>query len=100
MRIKFFAQEHNTLTWSGLEFRPLAPESSALTIRKMADFELDEDEEKGVFWSYHKCRTNLKNLSESHEDSNANSIDTDDALDIADLSSKQPIVSVAQWYSA
>lgn len=35
----------------------------------------------------------LKNLSESHEDSNANSIDTDDALDIADLSSKQ-------WYSA
>ena len=42
----------------------------------------------------------LKNLSESHEDSNANFIDTDDALDIADLSSKQPIVSVAQWYSA
>lgn len=42
----------------------------------------------------------LKNLSESHEDSNANSIDTDDALDIADLISKQPIVSVAQWYSA
>ena len=41
----------------------------------------------------------LKNLSKSHEDSNANSIDTDDALDIADLSSKQPIVSVAQWYS-
>ena len=39
----------------------------------------------------------LKNLSESHEDSNANSIDTDDALDIADLSSKQPIVSVAQY---
>ena len=58
VRIKFFAQEHNTLTWPGLEFRPLAPESSALTIRKMADFELDEDEEKGVFWSHHKCRTN------------------------------------------
>ena len=41
----------------------------------------------------------LKNLSESHEDSNANSIDTDDALDIADLISKQPIVSVAQHRS-
>ena len=54
VRIKFFAQEHNTLTWPGLEFRPLAPESSALTIRKMVDFELDEDEEKGVFWSHHK----------------------------------------------
>ena len=54
MKIKCFSQEHNTLTWPGLEFRPLAPESSALTIRKMADFELDEDEEKGVFWSHHK----------------------------------------------
>ena len=53
----------------------------------MVDFELDEDEEKGVFWSHHKW--GLKNLSKSHEDSNANSIDTDDASDIADLSSEQ-----------
>ena len=43
MKIKCFSQEHNTLTWPGLEFRPLAPESSAPTIRKMVDFELDED---------------------------------------------------------
>lgn len=54
MKIKCFSQEHNTLTWPGLECRSLAPESSALTFRKMADFELDEDEEKGVVWSHHK----------------------------------------------
>lgn len=64
----------------------------------MVDIELDEDEEKGVFGLI-TSEDKLKNLSKSHEDSNANSIDTDDASDIADLSSKQPIVSVAQWYS-
>ena len=30
---KCFAQEHNTLTWPGVEARPLDPEPSALTIR-------------------------------------------------------------------
>ena len=29
---KWFAQEHNTMTWPGLETRPLNPYSSALTI--------------------------------------------------------------------
>ena len=53
-----------------------------------------------VFFGLITSEDKLKNLSKSHEDSNANSIDTDDAFDIADLSSKQPIVSVAQWYSA
>ena len=52
-----------------------------------------------VFFGLITSEDKLKNLSKSHEDSNANSIDTDDASDIADLSSKQPIVSVAQWYS-
>ena len=53
----------------------------------MVDIELDEDEEKGVFGLI-TSEDKLKNLSKSHEDSNANSIDTDDASDIADLSSK------------
>ena len=33
MRVKCLAQEHNTMTWPGLELGPLAPESSALTTR-------------------------------------------------------------------
>ena len=31
MRVKCFAQEHNTMTWPGLEPGPLDPESSAQT---------------------------------------------------------------------
>ena len=33
MRVKCLAQEHNTMTWPGLEPGPLYPESSALTTR-------------------------------------------------------------------
>ena len=33
MRVKCLAQEHNTMTWPGLNHGPLDPESSALTTR-------------------------------------------------------------------
>ena len=33
MRVKCLAQEHNTMTWPGLEPGPLDPESSAVTTR-------------------------------------------------------------------
>ena len=35
MRVKCLAQEHNTITWPGLEPEPLDPESSALTTRPL-----------------------------------------------------------------
>ena len=33
MRVKCLAQEHNTMTWPGLDPGPLDPESSSLTTR-------------------------------------------------------------------
>ena len=33
MRVKCFVQEHNPMTWPGLELGPLDPDSSALTTR-------------------------------------------------------------------
>ena len=33
MRVKCLAQEHNTMTWPGLEPGPLDPESRTLTTR-------------------------------------------------------------------
>ena len=35
MRVKYLAQEHNTVPWPGLEPGPPDPESSALTIRPL-----------------------------------------------------------------
>ena len=54
VRIKFFAQEHNTLTWPGLNSDPLPQSPVHYPLGRWQILSLMKMRRKVFFWSHHK----------------------------------------------